>query len=725
MILCLRGIRAARLPALFAVLIFAPGSMAALATKKVPDEKQIEEWCRELKDKKASSAYSKLASFAARRDSGELGLRVALALGYYDYTQGRYPEAQRWLEKATADPILRDYALYWSAQAIRARGDNARALAQLEIFRRDFPRSVMSAQALQAITETELALGRPQDALDALASDPSTSMRPELLFLRAQALEQSSHLEPAAADYLAVYYRFPLSAPSREAGMKMQYLLGTLGGKFPIVPLEQRISRASALFASHDWGPARDEYETLVSQLTGADRDRAELRLLQCRVALGADPSVLADLKIEDPEADAERLFNLSQTYRARLQEPEMLAAIEQAVRRAPQSAWAEQALFAAGNYFWVVLDRTRAAAYYQRLEEAFPTSFDADAAQWRLAWSAYRDRRLEAAALFEEHIRRFPGSAYTADALYWLGREAERTGHAALARSYYAKLIVRFPQNYFQVLAAPRLGALGAGMAGDAAALALIPPLPPVQPVSNSIPPEAADRQKRAGALRSIAFDASAELELRTAFAATGEPRLLLEAASEADNAGHYGAAFATVRQIYPQLESRRIVDVPEEIWHVAYPLPFAEEMRRASSRARLDPMLVAGLVRQESTFDPMAVSHAGAHGLMQLLPKTARKMARELRVRYLRVRLFEPDYNLRLGTAYLSSLEKNFGSVEAALAAYNAGEDRVAAWQAGQTYEETAEFVESIPFTETREYVQIVMRNAEIYRKLYGGER
>jgi len=82
----------------------------------------------------------------------------------------------------------------------------------------------------------------------------------------------------------------------------------------------------------------------------------------------------------------------------------------------------------------------------------------------------------------------------------------------------------------------------------------------------------------------------------------------------------------------------------------------------------------------------------------------------------------LTDPGYNLQLGSRYLANLVQAYGNPEAALAAYNAGEDRVAQWTAGQNYLETAEFVESIPFTETREYVQIVMRNADVYRQVYG---
>jgi soluble lytic murein transglycosylase len=106
-----------------------------------------------------------------------------------------------------------------------------------------------------------------------------------------------------------------------------------------------------------------------------------------------------------------------------------------------------------------------------------------------------------------------------------------------------------------------------------------------------------------------------------------------------------------------------------------------------------------------------------------MQVLPSTGRALARRERLPYSRHRLFDPEYNLRLGTLHLADLVSSYGSIEKALAAYNAGEHRVSKWTAGGDYSEPAEFVESIPFTETREYVQIVMRNAEVYRRLYGG--
>jgi soluble lytic murein transglycosylase len=177
-----------------------------------------------------------------------------------------------------------------------------------------------------------------------------------------------------------------------------------------------------------------------------------------------------------------------------------------------------------------------------------------------------------------------------------------------------------------------------------------------------------------------------------------------------------------SAVRQAFPQLEARRVQEIPNDAWRSAFPLPYEPSVRSSAANNDLDPMLVAGLIRQESAFESNAMSRAGAVGLMQLEPKTASKLARQLKVRYARTRLTDPGYNLQLGSRYLAGLIEAFRTPEAALAAYNAGEDRVQQWTAGQNYLEPAEFVESIPFTETREYVQIVIRNAEVYRQVYG---
>lgn len=697
---------------------------AAKPVNVVFTAQQLEKFSRALKQPNSSAAYVQLSAAASRKSSGTLGIRAALALGYYDYGKGNYTQAAKWLAKAENDPLLADSALYWAAETELALGHSAAALEGFKRFRKEYPDSVLTDAALQSLGDAALASNQPGDAAAALDAYSQTTQRPALLLLRGEAREAAGKPLDAIADYQAVYMRFATSEQARQAGTKLGFLRGTLGANFPELALSQRLAHAAMIFGAKNWSDARSEYAALMPELTGADLERAQLRIIECGVARGAGPGELTSLQVSDSDVDAERLDALAEYYRSQQQEPQMATAIEGVVSRAPASHWAESALFLAGNYYWVQLDRDRAASYYKRLEENFPMSTNAPSSQWRVGWVMVLKRHPEAAAMLEEHLRRFPGSVYSADALYWLGRLAEEAGVAPLARGYYAKLAERYPQNYFQTQAAPRNRALGPGPIQKSDVLDLVPPVAAIPKLDGTIPAAAVSRQARADALRSIAFDASAELELRAGYAATGEPRLLLEAAQSAATAGHYGAAIVTVRQLFPQLESQPFSDVPRDVWRVAYALPFEASIRRWSAKAGVDPMLVAGLIRQESAFEPEARSGKSAIGLMQLIGPTARLLARQEKIHYSRARLTDPDYNVHLGTTYVANLVKQFGGAESALAAYNAGEDRVALWTAGQNYRETAEFVDSIPFTETRQYVQIVTRNADIYRRLYGAQ-
>ena len=710
-----------------------PRSKTAPAAKTTPTApagpsassvKALQKLTAQLKEKNSAAAYSALSALALQKSSTGLSTRAALALGYYDYSRGHYADAQKWLERAKKDPLLPDYALYWDAASDLAQQRNDVALTELQQIRKDYPDTAITEQVLQSIGAAAIALNQPADAVQALNAYPLTSQRPGLLLLRGEAHEKANEPAEAAADYRDIYTRFAVSEQAREAAVKLGFLLSGSAGQGLGITLEERFAHAGILFEAREWSQARSEYSIILQQLSGTNLERAELRILECGVALGAGPGEMMALMVTDPDVDAERSYTLADYYRAHQQEPEMVPAVESASTRAPQSRWAASALFLAGNFYWVKLDRDRASSFYKRLEEQFPNAADAVNAQWRVAWTDVLKRAPGAADELQQHLRRFPNSPYTADALYWLGRLAEDAGAPALARSYYDKLIERFPQNYFEALAVKRVRGLEPGPRQDPEVLALIPPVPASQKLGDTIPAAAQKRQARALALQSISFDASAELELRTAYAETGEPRLLLEAAQAAVDAGRCGAAIVTVRQMYPQLEARPFTEVPRPVWLAAYALPFESTIRRWSDNAGIDPMLVAGLVRQESAFSPEAHSPANAFGLMQLLPSTARRLAKQAKIRYAHGLLTQPEYNVRLGTLYVSNLEKQFGNIESVLAAYNAGEDRVESWTAGQNYREPAEFVESIPFTETRQYVQIVARNADIYRRLYGAE-
>jgi soluble lytic murein transglycosylase len=670
-------------------------------------------------------AYEKLAEFSRKNSANVWGARAALALGYDDYSKNHAPQALAWLIKAKGDPLLGEYVLFWTAQTQRLLNHNGEALADLQIIQREHPSSAVKEQILEALGPAAIDAGKPQVAVEALEAYSATSSKPPLLLERAQAYKAAHQNARAAKDYQILFYKYPLSDEAKAAATALPALMKSLGKEYPYPGVELQEQRAQAFFDARKWREARTEFEKLQGMLHDAanpHRQLAQLRIAQARVQLRGPASLVSSLALTDFDADAERLYALSQIYRTEKKEGEMLGAIDQLVQKYPASKWTEEGLMAAGNYYWVELNRSQAASYYQRVLDNFPGGRNAYNSEWRIAWVAYLNHQPDADGKFIAFLRKYPVSSNAPNALYWLGRNAERGGNPAHARSYYRMASERFPETYFGQHAAVRLEKLGPGEEDPPEFLAQIPAPPPLRPFDEPIAATAMDRWTRAQALRSIAFDGAAELELKSAYFAAGSPRLLFEAAQAAFDQGHFAAGMAYGRLIVPNFDARRFSDVPLIVWRTLYPLPYEPALRREAAKNAFDPMLAAGLIRQESTFQADAVSPKNAVGLMQVLPQTGRLMARQLRVRYTKTSLFEPNFNLEVGMVYVAGLLRNLGAPEYALAAFNAGEDRIALWRSERNYEEIPELVESIPFTETRDYVQIVLRNAEVYRMIYG---
>ncbi len=670
-------------------------------------------------------AYEKMAAFANKNIASVWGQRAALALGYEDYGKAHPQQGMMWLQKAKPDALLSEYTLFWIAQGERALNQNLQATQDFAALLRDNPNTAIKEQVLQAYVPAAIAAGKAQDALDALATYPPVAQKTGLLIERARAQEAVHRLVPAVKDYQTLYYKFPLSEESGEAAAALPRLNKSLHNEFPYAGAELQDQRAQIFYEAHKWKEARVEYDKLAAMLkdTGNPiRQRALVRSAECRQHPKDAPGVLEKLAVSDAEADAERIYSLSQALRSAKKETEMLTAVETVAAKYPQSVWTEEALMATGNYYWVLLDRAKAAGYYQRVLDGFPAGKNAYNAEWRIAWVAYLEKQPYAGDKMTNFVRKYPLSGGAVNALYWLGRDAERSGNPAHARSFFQEAANRYPTTYFGEAAEKHLAKLGPGEEDVPEFLAQFPAASVLRPFDEPIAGNVMDRWNRAQALRTIAFDQSAELELKAAYAATGSPRFLVEAAQAAFDQGHFAAGMAYGRLAVPSFDSRKFSEVPVSVWRVLFPLPYESTLRREADRNDFDPMFAAGLIRQESTFQADVVSYANAVGLMQILPKTGKILAKQRKMKFTKASLFDPEINIELGMLYISNLARLTGGLEYAAAAYNAGEDRIALWKSERSYEEVPELVESIPFTQTREYVQIVLRNAEMYRQIYG---
>ena len=185
------------------------------------------------------------------------------------------------------------------------------------------------------------------------------------------------------------------------------------------------------------------------------------------------------------------------------------------------------------------------------------------------------------------------------------------------------------------------------------------------------------------------------------------------------------YHLALRIFRRHFASLAVSGDPALPRTFWEMLYPLGWRDDVARTARGAGLDPFLVAAVVREESSYYPRAVSRAGARGLMQLMPDTARTLAPRIGLSWDGVDMLEePRANLEMGTLFLAALLREFGDPRLALAAYNAGPTRVRAWWRDRRTSDLEAWVEQIPFDETRHYVKRVLLSWQEYKRIYGEE-
>jgi tetratricopeptide (TPR) repeat protein len=351
------------------------------------------------------------------------------------------------------------------------------------------------------------------------------------------------------------------------------------------------------------------------------------------------------------------------------------------------------------------------ASEAYERTVERYPRSGYAGTALFRLGMlDLLAERPERAVERFETYRRRSPGGNWYHASIYWTARSKRAAGDSASAKALYREALGYDPLSYYGILSAQALGL----DAWEHVPRRDGPPAPPPRPVDLAL-------VERLDLLRFLGWRGRAvrELSARDRTGETPAVRLALGLLLNAHGWTWQGTSLADA--------ARRSGTGAwtDDMLRGVYPLVYANALREAAGRQRLEPALVAAIVRRESQFDREVASPANAIGLMQILPRTGAELARRSGLSE-----FDPDQlrvaevNLRLGTLYLRELlDRNGGALAPALISYNAGPHRFARWREFPEFSSDAELlVERIPFTETRIYVKTITAYRHIYRRLWG---
>ncbi len=663
--------------------------------------------------------------FAAQHPSDKNGALALLLLGSTEIEQRQFGDALQHLKSASDRlPQLADYVGYLSALSqseLRQFGDTE---TSMEPVWKSAPVSPLLAKGVMLQANSYLSDGKPAKAVALLEQHREDLPQAQAELLLARSYEADGNALAAATHYQKVYAECPLSQEASEAEAAL--------GRFPAPTPQVRLARGLKLVDEGDYTRAGKELTAMLPQLTGAELDVARVRIGAARyLARENKPAYeyLNSLQLATPEAEAERLYYLIECQRRLDRIDEMSATLGKLSQSSPQSYWRMRALTSAANYYVAHNQADTSQQLYRACADSFAVNPQSATCQWKFTWAEYLRNPAGAASLLQEHLKRYPDSDRTATALYFLGRVAELRSDPGTARVYYEEINSWYPNYYYAMLARDRLRSVANAERSTEAAQFLSSIQSPKRKRGESFEATAATRQRveRARLLATGGLEDLAEIELRFGAKTDSQPHVLaLELAELANRRDAPDQGIRYIKNFAPGYLTLPIDNAPEKFWRLAFPLPYRESLEENCRALSLDPYLVAALIRQESEFNPKAVSRANARGLTQVMPSTGRELGRKLKISgYRTSMLFQPSTNLRIGTFYLKVLlDQLQGKWEETLASYNAGKSRVVGWVGATNYNEPAEFIESIPFNETRVYVQSVLRNAEVYRRLYGAK-
>ena len=665
--------------------------------------------------------------YSSTSHSQEPTARELFAKGYSLYSAGDARQAEELLLR-TLDRgfILEDYSLHFLAQ-IAATGGNPQAARQYYgQLQQKFSESIWLPQADLQLAKFALADKNYAKAIELCRALRSLRAKREVAeeaaYLLAQAYEGNGDGKQAYGSYQELRRSAPLSAWDAPARKAVTALRDKFPELFQPATPDAQLAEADLLTREQAYGDAEKVYRNLLDQTpSGGFRARILAGLGNLyRVQRKRDEAIPVFTEIvqsfsESGEAPP-ALNQLAQIYWNRDEDAKALEYFKLMRDRYPKSPHADFAANASARIYESSGKTEEALNAYQNLAKQGGEAQWREEGAWRAAWIYYfRKDDFKANAAFKRLAASKDANKYRLASLYWQARTAGRMQQIEDAKRLYLTILGDGEESYYKAAATARLTAMGAM---------------PEEKKVDATPPEAKPavltsaqsfHLLRAQELTEISLQTLATAELDEVRSLSSEDlamRLLL--LKEYGRSGAYNRIVTLSNQA-------PLTRYGEELARYRYPLAYWETVQKVAKESGVDPYLVVSLMRQESLFDPRALSPAAAHGLMQMLHSTAARTAARLKLAApSREKLFEPELNLKLGIHHMKELLQRFSNnYVKAIAAYNAGAEAVSRWETRSAGAEDDEFVERIPYTETQLYVKLVLRNLRVYKKLYGEQK
>lgn len=625
---------------------------------------------------------------------------------------------------------IADHALWLRGRALRSAGDHVAAVAAFAELMREFPDSVRARDAKLMWAESAIAAGRAVEVPPMLV-DLSEANDADALLLTAKAYEAQGSQPEAIRYHRRTFFFAAGSAAASEAESRL-----TAFGE-PLTPqtADELAARADRLLAAKNYSDSAAAFNDLAARFSAALTPELQLKRITALANAGKMPEAAAAFVSMPPNSkekeEAYRQMVLG--YARAKQWPSARSTADEMRQKFPKGSLVAKTFIEAGLAARDAKNRSDEGYFLNTALSAFPNAIEVAQAQFEAAWFQHEQKSYAVSArMLTDHLALYVDrdSTNRGKAGYWAARDSERAGLMPEACALYDALTYRYGSNWYGYLAFNRLTTLK----NQGQCRSVTPPnetvaraaanLKTVTVAAETSTNKELTRAAKSEELSTIGLFDWAIDELNEAKrTAANSPKINLALAKHYRMKGDQVNALLSLARSYPDYAQMFPEEMGRDEWDIFYPLTHWADIKKWSQARGLDRYQVAGIIRQETIFDPRARSGANAYGLMQLLLPTARTVARVFGASAMPQTgedLFDPALNIELGTAYMKQQFDKFGRLEFVAVAYNAGPGRVPQWRSSLPAE-MDEFVEAIPFKETKGYVQGVIRNSAQYRRLY----
>ena len=618
--------------------------------------------------------------------------------GYCYIQLGRFEEGVTMLGGLESElPLIADNVLYYRGVGENGAGKIASAAEVFNKIVKDYPDTGLRKNTLMRLAEI-YSLTRDYEKAEkvyrSLYADESDDQAKAVLLNRlGESLEKQKKYADALRTYKELWVEFPESSYSHTAFNKV-FQIGAGQGIPSVTTESEYLKRAERLFKLYKWGAAIENFER-TSQATDV-----RLKIAVSKFRLG---SLDEASRILSQMASADSLYWTAKISSKRGRDDEASETYHRIYLFYPQSPLAPEALYNAARLYQINSNFAKAIDLFDLLLRKYPKSDFAEDGAWNLGWIYYKSAKYREALATFSAFASSDSPFNSSRAAYWKARILEKQGRKAEASAIYESLSRSTIPSYYSYLASKKSGF--------------------VQRVSSSSPIPGAEsisqrsnwRRQRAEFLIGLGILEDAALEIKKM---EEESTGLLESVN-------VSVLYAKVDDFYNSIRVADGVGLPLAN-RLSYPQGFDNIVKGFSAKYNVDEFIVYSIIREESRFKKNAVSPANAVGLMQLIPSTGRSTAGEVGISgYNSDMLYVPRINIELGIAYFKKVLELFsGRVHLALASYNAGPNNAAKWVVRFPNTDVDEFVEEIPFQETRNYVRRVLRSYGAYRAIYDNE-